>query len=319
VDIENVHLSGIFSTYEHRLLISFYTNVLNLALTVKELVAITLHEIGHVFTYYMLSDRLVRVNYILNELSDNLKANNEHELHYRYKELSHSLNEKEDYLDELEGERNRVILGAKLYKKVSLSLVSMMNDPTYAATNSEQLADMFSARFGYYRDLVTGLDKLHVLGTVERNDTMYYIFLGTNIFWLITRPLAITAAFMMGVGWGVLVATVALAIINGFGSANQDHTYDTVFVRYTRIREQLVNRLKLYIKSKQEMEDLLEQLTAIDNIIAETRNYKGLVNSLSDFIYSRNRSAGEDIALQRAMEKLANNELYVMSARFKTL
>jgi hypothetical protein len=67
------------------------------------------------------------------------------------------------------------------------------------------------------------------------------------------------------------------------------------------------------------MEDLLDQLTAIDNILAETRNYKGLVNSLSDFIYSRNRSAGEDIALQRAMEKLANNELYVMSARFKTL
>jgi hypothetical protein len=266
-----------------------------------------------------MSDRLVRVNYILNELSDNLKENNEQELHYRYKELSHALNEKEDYLDELVGERNRVILGAKLFKKVNLSLVSLMNDPTYSATNSEQLADMFSSRFGYYRDLVTGLDKLHLLGTVERNDTIYYIFLGTNIFWLATRPLAIAAGFMMGVGWGVLAATIALTIINGLGSANQDHTYDNVYVRYTRIREQLVNRLKLYIRSKEEMEDLLEQLDAIDNILAETRNYKGLVNSLSDFIFSRNRSAGEDIALQRTMEKLANNELYVMSARFKTL
>jgi hypothetical protein len=319
IDLEKVKVGGIFSMYEHKLLLGFYSNMENFRLTIRETVAIVLHEIGHVFTYYQMSDKMAKVNYILNELSDDIKNGKEDKLTYRYRELAEALDEDKDYFSEIESEKNRLIIGAKLYKKLGLSVVSMMNNKIYANTNSEQLADMFSSRFGYYRDLVSGLDRLHLLTTPERNSTIHILLFGTNLIWLITRPLALITAFMLSIPLGVAVGLFMLFIINALGTANQDHTYDNVKVRYTRIREQLVNRLKELKLSKNETEDLLEQLDAIDKILENTREYKGLVNSLSDFIFSKHRSANEELALQRTLEKLANNDLFVMAAKLKTI
>jgi hypothetical protein len=70
---------------------------------------------------------------------------------------------------------------------------------------------------------------------------------------------------------------------------------------------------------KTELAGILENISFVDKAIDSTLTFNPLGTMLSDYFFSYNRSVKEDIRFQRLLEDLAHNELYVMSAKFKTI
>lgn len=317
IDIASAKVSGIFSQYEHKLYFSAWENVLTFNLTVEEQCAIILHEIGHVFTYYLLSDRMSRINQVLADLNRDINDNKEDKILYHYKELD-LLTEGSANYEELINTKDRKILGIKLFKKFNLSVSTLMKNGKYDQTSSEQLADMFSARFGYSKELITGLDKLHIEYSSARNTSIYRLVMGAEIFFITWRSLGLIVLVAAGHPViGLLHGLFSVFLLSRAGSEYKDYTYDDVKQRYLRIKQQLVSAFKDNRLAEEEAKSLLSQLEVVDSIIEQTKDSEFLLKPLADFIFSKNKSAREDIVLQQTLEKLANSDLFALAAKFK--
>lgn len=323
VDNKNAKVSGIFSVYTH----DFYLNIHSLVkhkLTVREIAAIILHEVGHSYTYYEFADRTDTTNRVLSELSDILKEGNPTKITYKFRELAKTMNEEEDYFDEVANSSNRTIMGVKFFKKYIQTVGKQASNLKYSETASEQLADNFAARFGYGRDLITGLDKFS-LYTSDRNTAIYLINTLFSVLGVIETSIILIAVIFVSLPVGAVIGILVL-IINYLnenmyleGTKNADYTYDNLFSRYERIKHQVVAQLKDEVLSKEDTKLILKQLSTIDEIINKTRDYTPILTVISDFIFSPNRSAKEQVLLEKSLERLAHNELFTMSAHYSVV
>ena len=107
VDLANAKVGGIFSEYQHTLWLDVVGNLTVLKLSVPEITAILLHELGHAFTYYELSDRLESTNQVLANLSREVRGgNNDEKRHFILKELAGRFDVKEQDFDDILNEKN---------------------------------------------------------------------------------------------------------------------------------------------------------------------------------------------------------------------
>lgn len=317
VDNKNAKVSGIFSVYTH----DFYLNIHSLVkhkITVREIAAIILHEVGHSYTYYEFADRTDTTNRVLSELSDILKEGNPTKITYKFRELAKTMNEEEDYFDEVANSSNRTIMGVKFFKKYIQTVGKQAANLKYSETASEQLADNFAARFGYGRDLITALDKLYTFSP-EKSTFLYWFSTITSILSMIETTIKVISTIFVALPVGVLYGLVALVFFYFKGTKNADYTYDNLFSRYERIKHQVIVQLKDETLSKEDTKLILAQLTAIDEIINKTRDYTPILTVVSDFIFSPNRSAKEQVLLEKSLERLAHNELFTMSAHYSVV
>lgn len=319
IDNEHAKVGGIFSTYVHNLYIDIFSNVKELGLTPRELAAIILHEVGHTYTYYEFSDKIDATNRVLSDISAAIKDGKTDVMHYKFKELSKELDEDEDYFDDVANASNKTIMGMRFFKKYAKYVGTQMSNVKYTETASEQLADNFAARFGYGRDLIMGLDKLYSKYTPDRNSKIYYTLETITLFWIALRPIVFVAVTMFSIPLGVLYGIFVLAVMFMMGTENMDYTYDNVYTRYERIKHQLVALLKLQDLNKEDTANLLKQIDTIDEIVNSTRDYTSIATVISDFIYTRHSEAKEQVLLEKALERLAHNDLFTMSARFDTI
>lgn len=320
ISLKDAKVGGIFSTYTHRLYCDMLGNVLS-GLAPGEIAAILLHELGHAFTYYELSDRLMTTNQILADLSVTAKSGADTSKRvYLFKELSENLKVKDSTWDDILEEPNRVIFGTKLFKEYVVAVKSLMQNPKYDQTASEQLADNFAARFGMGRELITGLDKLYV-NSPMRNTFSYY--LATSIDFLITVVWR-AAVIFFSIMFGIIPLMVYIFLLYGFiilvsGDAFSDMTYDTLKTRYIRIRQQSIARISQSDLNKDDLKKLVDSVHQMDEIIKETSNFSLIVTKISNFLFSVNRDVKNDVAFQGLMEAVAHNDLFLKSAELKLI
>jgi hypothetical protein len=210
-------------------------------------------------------------------------------------------------------------MGVKLFKRYIKLVGSQLPNSKYTDTSSEQLADNFSARFGYGRDLITGLDKIHTKYSTDRNNTMYYTTTIIDYISLLAVPIVLIAVLISSVPLGVLLGVFYTTLIYLNGSANLDMTYDSVFSRYERIKHELVAMLKDSEMTKEQQVYYIKQIDEIETILEGTKQYKSVFTSISDFVFSANSKANEQVLLEKTLERLAHNELFTMSARLNTI
>lgn len=320
VSLKDARVGGIFSTYMHKLYCDIPGNI-KMGLTAGEITAIILHELGHAFTYYELSDRLMTTNQILADLAVTTKSGADSSKRiYLFKELSDKLKVKESTWDSILEEPNRVIFGTKLFKEYVISVKSLMSNGKYDETASEQLADNFAARFGMGRELILGLDKLSS-HSPERNK--FYYYLATSIDFLYTvvwRAAVLFFSIMSGliplVVYFVIVYSIIIVVT---GSAFSDMTYDILKTRYIRIRQQSIARISQTNLNKDDLRQLVDTIHQMDSIIKETQVFSLIVTKISNFLVSVNRDVKNDVAFQGLLEATANNDLFLKSAELKLI
>lgn len=322
IDLARARVSGIFSEYNHHLYLNIFALKGMYKVSPAELTGITLHELGHAFEICEYSDRIATVNQVLSNASKEIFSDKkEKNLVYIYRELK-AINKD---ITEEEVEKmvngNRVITGYYLFKAVFgsdyLNFKNQTNDATYDRTSFEQLADNFATRFGYGRELITSLEKLHGAYDIDKNKATAAMAILMETLILVVCLLAITATgsifFMLA---GAFCLQLGLLIS---GEAVRDMTYDELQTRYKRIRNQYSEVLKNKEITKDELKYTIENIKIMDKIINETNINKGLFRTIANIILPSNRKAVNSIEEQKLLEELVHNDLFLKSAELKAI
>lgn len=317
IDLKKAKVSGIFSEYTHQFFINLPFIVKNLNFTASEMVGCMLHEIGHLFNNYEYSDRLESTNVILAQLSTELKNNTDSKkIDYVFKQ----------YLDITQQEKididihnsNRIILGGQLVANYFSYVKSQWPVAKYDETGSEVAADAFASRFGYGKEIVIALDKIERLYGMHRSKITLGIAGGIYDIINLGIPLALSLTLLSlgAIPVGLLWLGITGLALYGSGADLKDMTYDDLKDRYIRIRQQCVQMLKDSDVDPKTAKDLLEQIYAMDAVIKSTGYFKPMTAKISNLVFSRHRQANDSIQLQRMLEELAHNDLFIRSAEF---
>lgn len=326
VDLAKAKVGGIFSEYENHLAINFKQLSLVYGLTSSEIVAVMLHELGHAFYICEYSDRLESNNQILiNVANEVLNKKKEKNLTYIYSELK-KINKKvtEEQVDKLV-HGNRIIAGYTWFKLIieaaGLDNLSQMNNGRYDDTSAEQLADNFTARFGYGRQLITSLEKLHAAEFSHEKDKSWILFreIRSVLSYLTIIGLTVGVGFISFIPAAVIGSLLVVNMLYRDGDVFKDYTYDDLKIRYKRARNEYINILKRLDLDKKTTTNLIEEIYYLDNIIKNTYQYNGIFTTISNLLFNDSREISNSVKEQQLLEDLAHNDLFIKSAELKTI
>lgn len=336
IDLTNARLGGFFSEYEHKMWLGAKYWV-DYGLTPMEAVAITIHEIGHAFTFYEFSDRMVSTNRVLMEIAKEVsKTNDPKKKSYILRELDFGKKISDSDYDAIVNGNNKVIVGARLFKLMNLAVTDQMGMLYYNRTTSEQMADNFAAKFGCGRHLITGLDKIYQMIGAEEKYRSTRIFnviielvmtmvIGVVVFLTLTAPayLMLVLGGTSGIFWGAIVLCFFYLMfylyLQSSRESNQYLTYDHLKDRYVRLRQQVIQELKDTTLDPEFIKGRLEDIEIMDKAIAETEVHRGFLNLIFRILSTDDRNAKAMVELNRDLEELANNDLFLASAKLNTL
>ena len=271
--------------------------------TVEEFAALFLHEVGHVFVYFEHMTRMATTNYVLQEIARNMETSNtpearEHVLVWA-KDL---LKLPELDVRKLSTYTDKTTVEVAVFGQAVKKSISELGSSVYDSNNFEQLADQFVTRHGAYKELVTGLDKLLVMyGEDVRVSTTAHI-VGQTFR-------VILALSVVG-----LPLAIILSMCDGAGST----TYDRPGVRMTRVRNQLIERLKDNKLPKEQVEMLSKDLEAIDAVLVGVKDRLNVLDLIAKYFSKSRRQRFEAEEFQNDLERIANNDLFFKAAKLRT-
>lgn len=284
--------------------------------TPGELSAITLHEIGHLFTGFEYLIHSVTTNQVLAAIARGLEQSNDpNERLTILTSVAHVLKIDAKELEKLSQSSNGTLVTIKVLQEVARTAPSEIGTSIYDQNNWEQLADQFAARFGAQRDLITALDLIfHVSGDIAVRSSGMYVAME------ILKVLMAVGSIGLAVA-GSIAGIVPFFV--WFGLLLFDHPgpeeYDRPGVRLSRIRDQLVQQLKDRDLNKEMVARLKEDLEAVDKLRATVKDKFTLVSMVFNFLSSDRRDRFAQEKLARELEALSANDLFVKSAELKTM
>lgn len=323
VDLKNSFISGVFSKINNIILLSLNTLFRKEnSISTPEITAIILHELGHLFGCFEYATRTITTNQAISIVSKALMEQTQAtEYEIVLEQVSQLIGKDKNSLKEFQEIKDARIVSTLIIDRCREQAKSELNTSFYDYSTFEYIADQFATRHGYGKHLIHGLEKISKgFMSLDHSDI-------SHIFATITTITTTIVSGLLVVG-GVMSANVGAIFIGGIlligqflGASylNGNFTYDTLKVRYKRIREQEIQYLKLgHVegKNKQEVIDSLDQMKElIDKMVIYQPIYQRLIN----FISKKNRDAKAAYDLQRDLEELASNELFVKAAQLSTL
>ena len=302
VNIKTAKVSGVFSDIKAKMYLG-KAFIQGNKYSSQELAAITLHEVGHLFTYFEFITRTVRTNQVLAGLSKILDGSENQEKR-EVALLSAKKALKLDKLDlsqlkDVNTKTTQVVLIDALVKETRTELGYNL----FAESSWEYLCDQFSARHGAGVHLATALSKIY-----KSHYNISYRSLAVYLVVEMIKVILISnLAFL-----GILFLMVMLDSQDGGG-------YDLPSARLKRIRDQATQYLKNKQISDVERRRILDEIESIDKLLAEMTNRKQLFTYIHEFFSKRTRDERAYRKLQYDLEDIAMNDLYVKAAEFKLM
>jgi hypothetical protein len=326
INTKNAVVGGLFS----EVCVDVYMNFKMLkgmyGLTPAETTGVFLHELGHAFYAMEYSDRMDASNQILANLAKTcLSKKNNKDTTYIYRELE-KINPKirKEEIDKMMS-NDKTIASYSWFKFVvqasAADTSSQMPNGIYNQTSFEQLADNFASRFGYGRQVVLGLDKLHKANWSPEKQRSAWIFYQ---FMAIASVLASVMLLLYSIGIGAVLPVVVFGfmtylIFSSSGESSRDYTYDKLKIRYLRVRNDIVEMLKDPSLDKTNVKQAVTNLYSIDAIIKDSIEYNTLLDGFLNIIWTSDRNAGKSIREEQLLEELANNMLFVKAAEIRLM
>ncbi len=103
------------------------------------------------------------------------------------------------------------------------------------------------------------------------------------------------------------------------GENHKDYTYDELKIRYKRVRNEAVNRLKDLNCPTEVVRPILDDIYFMDKIISETYRVSLASEKIANFIFKSAKDAKASVDEQQLLEELAMNDLFIASAELRTL
>jgi hypothetical protein len=318
VNIQTGRVTGVFSEMKSRIYVSSAL-LLNKKYTSEEFAAATLHEVGHLMTYLEYISRSMTNNQVLAGVSRGLDG-------------SYSVPEKETLLiaarkamklsdldvQELTKSNNKTVVETVIVNAAVKESISALGTNIYDANNWEQLADQYAGRYGAGRHLLTFLDKLsREAGHISFRTTGKYIAMEAlkTILLILTIALAVSGgvatllSMYTAFGWMIFTA------VDGLGST----IYDRPGVRAKRIRNEMVENLKVKGLDKKAIEKILEDIAIVDEYLKAVNDRRQWFDVVWGFFSSSQKKRLSAETLQQELESLVANDLFVKAKELTIL
>lgn len=308
VDFKGGRVSGVYTNLSVEIL---FNQADISSMSPEECAAITLHEIGHAFTFFAYLNRTAITSQVLAAVATGLHRRttvSERKDILDATSLALSL---KDYIDpatlaEKEAPIGTLTLVASACRAKTLDM--MFKDPLYNINVSEQLADQFAARHGAGLALAGALDKynnrykLPKIGNKSIDTTIKHIITVGLIYLIATTPVAL----------GVTVAILVL------GATCDDMLYyDDHKTRVTRIRNDMMEAIKDKSLSKDDLRLYVANMDNINDLLKDMSDGRSLFENITRKInsYSRKRAKQEELVSE--LESLVANDLYLSAAKLR--
>lgn len=318
VDLKNGRVHGVWSDMNAVFGIG-PKFIMDESMPVREIVAIILHELGHLFTYFEYFNRLATSNQVLASLSSqwtktSVVKERENMLALAMEALDITKRELPDITKPGSAEAAILVL-----MKEGMTL-SQTDSVVYDYVTSEQLADQFAARHGYGLDVVMALSKCNYI-TRSQSALMRkltYISETAHVLGMATISIA---ALTVGsfVLFGLLGLAISIAVLFTATTDEKDYIYDKDIVRIKRMREQAIHFVKISYNNAEIVATIHKQIKEFDLLISTLVDKEELLSKIADFLLPFKKSSAAAQKLQRDLEELAANDLFLSSARLKHL
>ncbi|MGF6603703.1 hypothetical protein P3T23_008457 [Paraburkholderia sp. GAS448] len=307
VDRRNARVSGVFSDLQSVLIVP--PQLFQKKLSAEEIAAIVLHELGHVFAWFELISHTLTTNQILAGLSKKLDQSasikDREAVLAKVKSVAHL---QDLDVEMLAKSADRKVIEIVVVSSIARELQSELGMPLFDMNGFEALADQFAVRLGAGRDLVTGLDKINRIdGHIAYRNRLAWLYAESlKVILLLAVPLT------LGGTWSMLMASCTADSKGG-----ETEAYGTLKTRYERIREQLVEGMKNPGLSKEVQTSHAEDIEAIDEVLATVSDRRQLFSYMADFLSLSRRQRISQEKLQRELESIASNDLFVKAAALR--
>ena len=316
VDLKNGKIGGIYSTFLTPVVMGFQFCKANF--TPRQSAAVLMHEIGHLFIAFELMYRTVRASQILASLHQvrvgtDTSITYEHALEVAANDLTGNPREFIECVTMKDDTAVSTVVFTRTYHK----LATDFGDNSVAGVNCEALADNFAAKWGFAEDMVslwTGDQYNTELGRVNAFES-FLLYVGPVASSILAGISLGLASAVAGIAAGILL-TATTIFYSGRGDRfiQQANQYDKPYVRLQRIRETVVAQLKNFELDHVTRERLLKELDSIDKMLKGGRELTTLAEDIAN-IFTSNRRASFAFRLERDIELLAHNDLFVNAQR----
>lgn len=313
VNLKNARVDGVFSEIESKIMMPYAWLMGHNGVTSEENAAVTLHEIGHLFTYYEYISRSTTTNQVLAALHRGyMDADSIDKRTAILISAKKALQLKQEGIEELAKSSNAEVVSSVIITDMIEKSRSELGANIYDLNSWEYLADEFAARHQAGRHLITGLDKIYkTFGHMSYRTKAIYIWMeGVKLSMLIGSLLTLGTPFGMG---------FMLYGIYMISSDSDVEIYDEPEARMRRIKQQIIQAMKDKRLPKDEIIRMEEDLKTIDTIMVKVKDKRQWFDLLCEYISPTRRKNRNTVQLQQELEKLANNELFAKAAQFKTL
>jgi len=324
IDLEKAVIHGLPKEYEIFITCDLNIMINEIGLDAKELTAVLLHEIGHSFTHIEYSYRsMTNTSVLIDTINDSVNKNKS------YKETLVLI-----YEDVLDGKRgdldgaNDITATIKIVDEYLKTSVGMIPTP-HGGTDSEQLADQFSGRFGLGPELISGLNKMNKRFP-EQSDFMINLVIS-----IITATFSFVIGLLIagGLSGGLFLALVSFTtvMVVGFltsffnsiltnGGVNDAKTYDNSKQRLVRIKNEMIRRIRTENVDKKIKVAILHELDDVTAIIANTPDPSlPVTDRLIRMVSSSSRRLANMKQIEQITENLMENDLHASALRINLL
>jgi len=277
----------------------------NMKFSTEEVAAITLHECGHMFTYFEYIARSLTTNFSLMQLQEDLsntKAPDEREaVLVSFGKAARIGPEK---LEELSKTTDKSVISAVVLTASAEESYSELGANVYDSTAWEYLSDAYARAYQAGLPLTTALDKLYRSGfNISFRSMPVYLFYEAFKF------IVLGLTFWSGIG-------IPLAILL-FAMDGSSSDYDTPEARFKRVKMEIIKDLKDPKISKSDTVRLTQDIEAIDELLKTIHDKRQFIGVLWDWVSIIGQKRVNYTNFQKQLEEFASNDLFVKAAQLR--
>ena len=328
-DIKKCVVKGFFASkdYTHKLTLSIASSnpdYQELYLTPGEKASIVGHELGHALSYILFISRAVITNTIIqtavHEMNETRIPKERVAIIAATEEALHIKVDDPEKLAEGSGEAfTAVVVG----KAVNMPWEVYGSIP-YGFRYAEQVADQLSVRFGGGPELFSALDKMHkACGSYKGKHQGLWAGARYLTLLLLTVATTITAGVPGLILGGFVTLTLIADITLALAVDTNNLGYDRPIRRLERIALEAIAQLKDRrtdpATAKQLANQISQMLDRVKELYAENDESGSHFQRLFDLIIESRKKSVSQVELQKRIENLTNNPLYVRSAQLSTM
>ena len=323
INLEKARIDNLPKDYLVYIGVDFDMLIGKAGLTGTEITAALLHEVGHAFTHIEYSYRTVNNTAVI---TDSLKGVVDGDMSYKkamklsYAKLGGDPKDVED--------SNAISITLNVVDTYARATSSMDKANTHTTTDSEQLADQFSGKFGVQAELSQALGKLSVMGVELTNQYAIEcigVLYATMLFYALIATASISGAIVVS---GAIIATIfgigallaSMSEIYTAGGNRNGIVYDNDYRRQKRIRNEVVRQLRSADLPKGVIKEHISYLDIIDSEMVKTsKDSTSTLAKIGIVLFKTNRDAADTKEVDELIEDMMENELYVSANKLKTL